>query len=969
MSDAGKPLASLLALALCASTSTAAAVQQHGSHQRSGLEASSGAPLRLHRLGTSQVPAPRAMAWERFRADAGGSWLADWDEITGAPNRIWGSGVTAVGAQASPAAAEAFARAMLARHLDLLAPGASTNDFELVSNVTTHGSSGGLDRTVAFLQQHGGMPVIGGQLSFRFKNDRLFVIASQALPHVHASAPGTLVSDAAAAKSASQWIASDVPGAITVTAISDAMVLPLVGRSLSYPVVRHVEVSTSAPATRWNVYVDARTGQPVAREQTLHFAEASLLFNVPVRQPLSERLDFAASNTNVLIDSQTVTTDALGTFAIPDATTSITVLLEGASARIKNESGETLSYTLDVDPTSTVVWSEAEDEHADAQLNAYIHAGLAQSYARTIAPELGWLTQTLPVNVNIDDNCNAFYDGQSINFFTSGGGCANTGQLADVVYHEFGHGFHHRAVIQGSGSFDSALSEGLSDFFSTTITDDPAMGRGFFFTQAPLRHVDPVGELKWPDDIHSDPHQTGLIIAGALWDLRKLLNEKYGAEEGVPLTEQLFYQAMRNANDIPSMYVEVLAADDDDGNLDNGTPNVCEIIDAFGRHGLRTLTITAPELSVEPPEQNGHDVVVSVEGLYEQCDNDRIDNATIEWSLERLPAQTETLTMEGGPALFNGQIPIQKTGEVVQFRVELELSAGSSIRFPDNFADPLYEFFVGEVTPIYCTDFESNPEIDGWTHGLAEGQDDEGADDWMWGPAGQAPASGDPNAAYSGTYVFGNDLGGGSFNGLYQGNKVNYAVSPLIEVGDANNVRIQYRRWLNVEDGFFDRAGIYVNDKDVWSNFASNDMDNATVHHRDREWRFHDIDISAQVENGAVSVKFELDTDQGLHLGGWTIDDFCVVTYDGPVPASPVCGNGFLEAPETCDDGNLEAGDGCSPFCAPELGDETTDESGPADDIVAVHGCGCRVVASKRSTSLAWLALLAPLALVRRRRA
>ena len=35
----------------------------------------------------------------RFRADAGGSWLADWDEVTGAPNRIWGSGVAAAGTQ------------------------------------------------------------------------------------------------------------------------------------------------------------------------------------------------------------------------------------------------------------------------------------------------------------------------------------------------------------------------------------------------------------------------------------------------------------------------------------------------------------------------------------------------------------------------------------------------------------------------------------------------------------------------------------------------------------------------------------------------------------------------------------------------------------------------------------------------------------------------------------------------------
>ena len=47
--------------------------------------------------------------------------------------------------------------------------------------------------------------------------------------------------------------------------------------------------------------------------------------------------------------------------------------------------------------------------------------------------------------VNINDSCNAYYDG-NVNFFQKGGGCNNTGRIADVNYHEWGHGVHYSAA-------------------------------------------------------------------------------------------------------------------------------------------------------------------------------------------------------------------------------------------------------------------------------------------------------------------------------------------------------------------------------------------------------------------------------------------------------------------------------------------------------------------------------------------
>ncbi|MFQ6097987.1 MAG: peptidase MA family metallohydrolase, partial [Armatimonadota bacterium] len=44
----------------------------------------------------------------------------------------------------------------------------------------------------------------------------------------------------------------------------------------------------------------------------------------------------------------------------------------------------------------------------------------------------------LPVNVNLNNTCNAYLNGSSINLFRSGGGCHNTA-FSDVILHEYGH--------------------------------------------------------------------------------------------------------------------------------------------------------------------------------------------------------------------------------------------------------------------------------------------------------------------------------------------------------------------------------------------------------------------------------------------------------------------------------------------------------------------------------------------------
>src|SRR5262249_28878040 len=117
-------------------------------------------------------------------------------------------------------------------------------------------------------------------------------------------------------------------------------------------------------------------------------------------------------------------------------------------------------------------------------------------------------------------------------------------------------------------------------------------------------------------------------------------------------------------------------------------------------------------------------------------------------------------------------------------------------------------------------------------------------------------------------------------DGLYSPMTSSFVGSPVVSTQGYTNVRLQYQRWLSVEDGFFDQAWISADDTTVWSNYASESEEIATFHHTDREWRFHDVDLSTQAADGSVMLAFQISSDGGLQLGGWNIDQLCVVAFD-----------------------------------------------------------------------------------------
>jgi MYXO-CTERM domain-containing protein len=839
------------------------------------------AALRIAPSVAYRAPSPaKQMAWSRLITTTGDvRWRALWDEDTGAPLRVFGGFDRAPGSVASSAVAEAHARAFLAAHLDLIAAGSSIDDFALVADDLTSAM-----RTVAFEQRVevagvGAVRVPGAIVSFRYKNDRMFVFASEA---THASAlDAPKIKANAAAIAARAWVAKDHRFATTrggPELVAHRMIHR--GREeirLAY----RVEVVTKSPRGAFEVFVDARTGKPISRASLLRFASEAVAIDAPVRGPDGARMNYPAVLETVDIGATAAATDASGevSWTDPSATT-LTTIAAGQFAEVDNQDGPAASSSFPLADGGQALWSLAADEFGDAQLSAYVHVNRVREHALTIAPDMAFLTSVIVAKPNEDDpqGCNAFWDGSDLNFYRQNSMCNNTARIADVVYHEFGHGFHQHAAIPGVvAMIDPALGEGTADYMAVSLTGDPNVAPGFYLGQpnVPLRSVD-TGR-RWPDDISSDPHETGLIWVGSLWDLRTYLQEDLDADTGAAIANQLYFGAIQRASDIPSTYVEVLAADDDDGDLGNGTPHFCEIERAFSAHGLADgldatgLTIAHRPLDIVVAEASSP-ITVTVERPHPECKHEvAIDNIVA--TVTRGEEQPIDIDLRPDGKRFLGELPPATSGSV--FGYHLTAKAGTtSIARPDNRADPDYYVFAGETEKLFCTGFENG--ADGFTF------DDGGFGTGTFAIGAPGGKGGDPDQAYDGKNVLGTTLGG---SGLYLADRKAFAHGPVVDLKGARQVHLQMRRWLTVEDGFYDHATISVNGTMLWQNLGTNESD-GTLDLLDKEWRFFDLDISSVVGESA-QVTLGLDADPVQNFGGWNVDELCIVAVkDAPPEAT-----------------------------------------------------------------------------------
>jgi len=860
---------------------------------------------RAERIATAaQVELAQGAAWQDFLARHGGEWQALWDEATGTPTRFWGTGWDVdPAALATDEGVFRLGKSILAQEADL--HGVPLSDLTPLVVDRRQGIT-----TVSYARTWNGLPVVDSRVSLRFKHGRFVMGQFESMPSIEAT---LRVSEPAVDSKAATDLALAEMGWTQSTTDhrgAELVVLPIAMQSsVQYRLAWQLELAATAFPSRRFTYVDALSGEVLSWHEQIKFLDAHLEVEHDNRWPENGLTQSALQFAEVDVDGQQVTADLWGGITV-DGPGTATWTAGSRYFRVITADGEPLaSFTADIAADGDVLLGQLDaDDLGDvkyrrelAQLGTHVAAHTARQRALRINPSFGWASVEVLATVNSDETrCNAWFDGD-INFVRQGDGCNNTGRVLDVVAHEYGHGFHGYSIIQGVGSFDGALSEGLSDYMAATLSGDPATARGFFLgSNEPLRDIE-INRV-WPDDV-SEIHQTGRIIAGALWDLRKELVTLMGETDGVDHTDQLMWASASRATDIPTSYAEVILADDDNGNLADGTPNKCLIDDMFGIHGLGPaggelglFTIEHDQVLLAEP---GADIAIDaiVQLSRPECTTGEVGEVRLNYTVGDGDVQTLAMT---GDLEYSVSLPAAEAGTSIHYWIEAFDAGGELVGLEPqgSITDPWYAVFVGGGEVVFDADFESNDG--GFTSVLYEGNaDSPGANDWQWGrPGGN---SGDPLEAFSGNNVWGNDISPEeNWNGAYQPNVHNALLSPRIEVGDDNGaVFLQFRRWLTVEDGYWDSALVTVNGSTIWSQLEGPSEGDSSNHHTDLHWALRTYDVTDLVEDGAIEVSWELIADAGLQLGGWNIDDVRVITFG----SDEVPGDGLT-------DGDLE-GEGC----------------------------------------------------------
>jgi hypothetical protein len=279
--------------------------------------------------------------------------------------------------------------------------------------------------------------------------------------------------------------------------------------------------------------------------------------------------------------------DASGDFVIPNPGSSpVTVesRLWGRWFKVNNQAGPSSVLSQTVTPPGPANFMHNNpntSEHVRAEVNGYLQANVVRDFTLVYNPSYPGLQQSeFPVNVNISAYCNAYYDGSSINFFILGGGCDNTA-FSSVVHHEYGH---HLVAMAGSGQ--GAYGEGMGDVMPVLILDDPGLAYGFFLNDCstPLRNAN--NTMQYP--CFGEIHYCGQLLSGCVWSTRNVLSMTNPSTYR-DIISNLAVNAMllHTGTEIePSITIDYLTLDDDNGNINDGTPHYYEICVGFGAHNM-----------------------------------------------------------------------------------------------------------------------------------------------------------------------------------------------------------------------------------------------------------------------------------------------------------------------------------------------------------------------------------------------
>ncbi len=257
------------------------------------------------------------------------------------------------------------------------------------------------------------------------------------------------------------------------------------GNGYGYRLVWSVKVKVAEDPGNWELLVDAATGEILACEDQFVYAEARGGV-YPVTNDGIDPDGIEQPGWPMLFLSVTGgaggTTDTGGNVNL---TGSITASLSGPYVRMADNCGPislTQSGGLDFGSSAgtdcaTPGFGGAGNTHSSR--SGFYELNKIKEMARGQLPANSWLSQQLSANMNETWlNCNAAWDPASgtVNFFRAASNCSNSGEIAGVFDHEWGHGLDDNDV---DGAIASPSGEGIADVYAALRLDQSCIGRNF----------------------------------------------------------------------------------------------------------------------------------------------------------------------------------------------------------------------------------------------------------------------------------------------------------------------------------------------------------------------------------------------------------------------------------------------------------------------------------------------------------
>ncbi|MBL4705031.1 MAG: T9SS type A sorting domain-containing protein, partial [Flavobacteriales bacterium] len=452
-------------------------------------------------------------------------------------------------------------------------------------------------------------------------------------------------------------------------------------------------------------------------------------------------------------------------------TATATIPLEGTWCKIINDgSGSTPSMTVTVNDVAPNVLSYDGDAMMSERC-AYNNVNRIHDYMKSILPTFTGMDWKLTTNVEITPHeCNAFYNGISINFYEDNVDCYSLAMVNDVVYHEYGHGINNEFYQDAGMSFNNGgMGEGYYDVWGFAQDEDPLLGDGMDPTDPTVlvRRYD-IEPKVYPNDLTGEVHADGEIIGGCWWDTYVLLGNDMPAMMNLFAIAYLGGQATNPNGAEGQAYTEVLLdcllADDTDADISNGTPNDAAIVQAFRIHGITLISnavLTHTPVESELPT-TGIDITADL--ILGLPWSDYLDNVKCIYQINESGIWDTISMVNTSGNVWDGQIPAQPIGTVVAYYVGAEdingvLSAVEPIQAHD--ADPNLPYYVLVGFDLEAeedaADFVST--FGNWNTGVS----DDGATTGMWelnSPVGSFGTPGDPSSMVAPDYQH---TPGGSF--------------------------------------------------------------------------------------------------------------------------------------------------------------------------------------------------------------